>query len=80
MLMTEELTTEKSGEKPAHKARLHLDAPIREVPERHRERILRHLLAEPSLATADLAARAGVTTATCWRRLSVAGWACLRRP
>jgi Lrp/AsnC family transcriptional regulator len=32
-------------------------------------RILRHLLAEPSLATADLAARAGVTTATCWRRL-----------
>ena len=45
MLMTEELTTEKSGEKPAHKARLHLDAPIREVPEHHRERILRHLLA-----------------------------------
>jgi len=32
-------------------------------------RILRHLLAEPALATADLAARAGVTTATCWRRL-----------
>ncbi|MCB2135194.1 MAG: Lrp/AsnC family transcriptional regulator [Rhodobacteraceae bacterium] len=32
-------------------------------------RILRHLLAEPGLATADLAARAGVTAATCWRRL-----------
>lgn len=32
-------------------------------------RILRHLLAEPTLATADLAERAGVTTATCWRRL-----------
>lgn len=32
-------------------------------------RILRHLLAEPALANADLAARAGVTQATCWRRL-----------
>ena len=32
-------------------------------------RILRHLLADPALGTADLAGRAGVTTATCWRRL-----------
>ncbi|PKP72735.1 MAG: AsnC family transcriptional regulator [Alphaproteobacteria bacterium HGW-Alphaproteobacteria-6] len=32
-------------------------------------RILRQLLAEPGLATADLAARAGVAAATCWRRL-----------
>jgi Lrp/AsnC family transcriptional regulator len=32
-------------------------------------RILRHLLAEPGLATADLAERAGVTAATCWRRI-----------
>jgi Lrp/AsnC family transcriptional regulator len=32
-------------------------------------RILRHLLADPMLATADLAVRAGVSTATCWRRL-----------
>ena len=32
-------------------------------------RILRHLLAEPALGTAELAARAGVTAATCWRRL-----------
>lgn len=32
-------------------------------------RLLRHLLAEPSLATAELAARAALTTATCWRRL-----------
>ncbi|AMY69936.1 Lrp/AsnC family transcriptional regulator [Frigidibacter mobilis] len=32
-------------------------------------RILRHLLADPMLSTADLAGRAGVTTATCWRRL-----------
>ncbi|MBL4918265.1 Lrp/AsnC family transcriptional regulator [Szabonella alba] len=32
-------------------------------------RILRHLLADPDLSNADLAARAGVTTATCWRRL-----------
>ena len=47
MLMTQELTTtEKSSEcKPVHKALLRVDAPIREVPERHRDRILRHLLA-----------------------------------
>ncbi|WP_347310346.1 Lrp/AsnC family transcriptional regulator [Defluviimonas sp. SAOS-178_SWC] len=32
-------------------------------------RILRQLLAEPGLATADLALRAGVTAATCWRRI-----------
>ena len=32
-------------------------------------RILRHHLTEPSLARADLAARAGVTPATLWRRL-----------
>lgn len=32
-------------------------------------RILRHLLAEPDLATPVLAERAGVTQATCWRRL-----------
>lgn len=32
-------------------------------------RIIRHLLAEPSLATAELSERAGVTNATCWRRL-----------
>jgi Lrp/AsnC family transcriptional regulator len=32
-------------------------------------RILRQLLADPGVATADLAERAGVTTATCWRRL-----------
>ncbi len=32
-------------------------------------RILRHLLADPMLPTADLAGRAGVSTATCWRRL-----------
>lgn len=32
-------------------------------------RILRHLLAEPSLASADLASRAGVSQATCWRRI-----------
>lgn len=32
-------------------------------------RILRQLLAEPRLATAALAERAGVTAATCWRRL-----------
>lgn len=32
-------------------------------------RILRQLLAEPDLAMADLAARAGVTPATCWRRM-----------
>ena len=32
-------------------------------------RILRQLVAEPGLATADIAHRAGVTAATCWRRL-----------
>lgn len=32
-------------------------------------RILRQLLADPGLTTAELAARAGVTPATCWRRL-----------
>jgi Lrp/AsnC family transcriptional regulator len=32
-------------------------------------RILRQLLADPGLATAELAERAGVTPATCWRRL-----------
>lgn len=32
-------------------------------------RILRQMLAEPGLATAALAERAGVTTATCWRRV-----------
>lgn len=32
-------------------------------------RLLRHLLAEPGLSSADLAQRAGVTPATCWRRL-----------
>ncbi|MGO4916458.1 Lrp/AsnC family transcriptional regulator [Pseudogemmobacter sp. W21_MBD1_M6] len=32
-------------------------------------RILRHLQAAPDLSTTDLAERAGVTTATCWRRL-----------
>ncbi|WP_102226002.1 Lrp/AsnC family transcriptional regulator [Acidimangrovimonas sediminis] len=32
-------------------------------------RILRQLMAEPDLSTPELAARAGVTAATCWRRL-----------
>ena len=32
-------------------------------------RILRQMQAAPGLATADLAARAGVTAATCWRRI-----------
>jgi len=32
-------------------------------------RILRHMLAEPQLATVGLAERAGITAATCWRRL-----------
>jgi len=32
-------------------------------------RLLRHLLADPSLPGGDLAARAGITAATCWRRL-----------
>ena len=33
-------------------------------------RILRNMQAEPGLSTADLAQKAGVTTAVCWRRLS----------
>jgi Lrp/AsnC family transcriptional regulator len=32
-------------------------------------RILRQLLADPALQTGELALRAGVTQATCWRRL-----------
>jgi Lrp/AsnC family transcriptional regulator len=32
-------------------------------------RILRQMLAEPGLSGAELAARAGLTTATCWRRI-----------
>ena len=32
-------------------------------------RLLRHLLADPGVPTAALAERAGVTAATCWRRL-----------
>lgn len=32
-------------------------------------RILRHMLADPALPNAQLAERAGVTAATCWRRL-----------
>ena len=32
-------------------------------------RLLRHLLADPGLATNDLAERAGMTPATCWRRI-----------
>lgn len=32
-------------------------------------RLLRHLLADPGLSTSDLAARAGVTAATAWRRI-----------
>ena len=32
-------------------------------------RILRQMLAEPGLAMAELAERAGVTAATCWRRV-----------
>ena len=32
-------------------------------------RILRQLLADPDAASSDLAERAGVTTASCWRRL-----------
>ncbi|MGO4910257.1 Lrp/AsnC family transcriptional regulator [Pseudorhodobacter sp. W20_MBD10_FR17] len=32
-------------------------------------RILRHFLVDPSLPNAQLAERAGVTPATCWRRL-----------
>lgn len=33
------------------------------------KRLLRHLQADPGLTTADLAERAGLTPATCWRRL-----------
>ena len=32
-------------------------------------RVLRHYQADPGLSTADLAARAGLTPATCWRRI-----------
>ena len=32
-------------------------------------RILRHFQADPGLGTSELAARSGVTAATCWRRL-----------
>ncbi len=32
-------------------------------------RILRHWQAAPDLSTADLAERAGITAATCWRRI-----------
>ena len=32
-------------------------------------RLLRYLVAEPDLATAELAERAGLTSASCWRRL-----------
>jgi Lrp/AsnC family transcriptional regulator len=32
-------------------------------------RLLRHLQADPTLTTAELAERAGLTAATCWRRL-----------
>ncbi|MCT8160930.1 Lrp/AsnC family transcriptional regulator [Pseudoruegeria sp. SHC-113] len=32
-------------------------------------RLLRHLQAEPDLSMAELAERAGVTSATCWRRI-----------
>ena len=32
-------------------------------------RILRHLQAAPDLSTAELAERAGITGATCWRRI-----------
>ncbi|KEO51195.1 Lrp/AsnC family transcriptional regulator [Thioclava pacifica] len=32
-------------------------------------RILRQMMAEPGLPTAELAERAGVTSATCWRRI-----------
>jgi len=32
-------------------------------------RLLRHFQADPTLSTAELAERAGLTAATCWRRL-----------
>lgn len=43
-------------------------------------RILRHLLAEPDLERPELAARAGVTQATLWRRLDRLKAAGLIRP
>lgn len=39
------------------------------MPDETDRRILRHLLAEPDLTTAQLAERAGVTATTCGRRL-----------
>lgn len=39
------------------------------MPDDADRRILRHLLADPGLPNAELAARAGVTPPTCWRRL-----------
>ncbi|MFN6951302.1 MAG: Lrp/AsnC family transcriptional regulator [Albidovulum sp.] len=42
-------------------------------------RILRQLLAEPGLPTAELAERAGVTAATCWRRIDRLGAAGILR-
>ncbi|MFV0411156.1 MAG: Lrp/AsnC family transcriptional regulator [Paracoccus sp. (in: a-proteobacteria)] len=39
------------------------------MPDATDRRILRQLLADPDLPTADLAERAGVTSATLWRRL-----------
>ncbi len=32
-------------------------------------RLLRHLQADPAVSTSELAERAGLTTATCWRRI-----------
>lgn len=32
-------------------------------------RLIRHMLAEPGLPTAELAERAGLSTASCWRRI-----------
>lgn len=39
------------------------------MPDAADRRILRQLLADPGLGNAELAARAGVTPPTCWRRL-----------
>ncbi|MFD1882958.1 Lrp/AsnC family transcriptional regulator [Paracoccus pacificus] len=39
------------------------------MPDDTDRRILRHLLADPGISNAQLAARANVTSATCWRRL-----------
>lgn len=39
------------------------------MPDETDRRILRHLMTEPELATAELAERAGVTATTCGRRL-----------